>query len=1447
MRRWRRLAAWLARGAIGAVLAVLLLVAGLLVALETSWGKDQLRALIVSQANQYLTATLDIGHLGGSLLRGIELGQVRLSRAGHPLVSIERVDVAYSIRELIDGGTVIRRLELDRLRVVATRGPDGQWDVAGLVRRNPQRPPRQGPRRPLRIDSVIIRDAGVVLGSPVAFGAFRVPTKYTAFNGTFGFAFDDAGWRLAFEDAAFTGAAPPLVVTQLSGTLGSGPDGWAFDTLRVVTPRSDFTLTGRVDRRQAPTTLALDVTAPRFAFQEWAGVLGGLRNIAIESAFEAQLTGPLAALDTRINLRSNGGTVRGAVVLNSSVPGWHGAGKATVERLDLASWLNRPDRPSDITGDVTFDLDLHLGGRFPSGTFSFTGPHTAYLGYEADDVAARGRITASHVAIGSATATAYGANVRLAPSTLAIDSPYAFHFVGRADGLDLRQLPRAVPVPHVESTLALDYDVTGQFVTPHIRGSAVFRDSEFLGATIASGATGSIDTRAEPFTYAGEGDIAGIDLNHFGRSLEIGWLQDPRYEGSVRGRFHVAGSGSDSATMHLDGGGHLTVASIFSGQLSDAEVGIRIANGSLEGSYDGTLFRIDPAIPMADARYRAVLTGRGRGRVVVRDLLVRPVELNDYNVAATLALQDSTVRGLPVSSASVDAALDRGTLSLTKLIASAPGADLEAGGTLELDGVRSSRIEYNVTHADLARLEAFIGEGFAGELVTRGVLSGPLGRMRVQGDGALSRFAASGVTALATQVSYDVTLPDADPQQAIGTLLARASFAQAFGRELPEVQADIAYDAGRVTATLQGRIQPDLNVALRGTFVTDTRARTVDASELAIDVLRTSWQLAPGALPHITWRDDGFDVQALELVDSASSRQRLNLNGSWRSGGGGALHVVAQSLSVDTLTAAAAAPARYGGTLDLKAIVGGTRDRPTVTADFAISQGRIRRLAYDRFAGHADYADDVIALDVRFDQAPGVWLTAAGQVPRRVFDRTATGQDVRVAVRSSPISLTLLEGVTDVVRNVTGQMELDVTVLGSSRDPHFSGRVTLQDAAFQVAASGARYRNGRASLQLASDRVDVQQLHVEDAQGHPLEVTGSLGTHELRVGDLQVAVNARDFEVLNNEYGRANIDARLNFTGEFESPRLAGRIAIAGGSLLNVDRILDRALFQPYATSEATPPELDPIVALNPWERMGMDVELNVPGTLRFIGENVQVTPGTPLGLGDINLRAIGDLYLFKDPAQPLYVTGSLDSIIGTYAFQGRRFDLDPASSINFRGDLNPELYVMVNRVISGVETRVSIVGPMRQPELRLASVPPLDPSDILSLIVFNTSTNQLSALQQQQLAVRAGTLAAGFLAAPMMAALERSIGIDTLEIEPGGDVRSGPRVTIGDEIAPGLVARFSRQFGPAEYDEATLEYYLSRILRIRATFSDAGSLSARSPFRRVERAGVDLLFFFSF
>jgi len=1447
-----RFARTLGRGLVYTAAAILVLAGIAIAAIETGWAKNQLRALIVRQANQFLTATLEIDRFEGSIFRGLTLGGVRLSRDGQALISIDEVSVSYSIRELIDEGTVIRRITLTRPQVVVEKEPDGRWNLGALVRRERRENQQSGPGRSIHILSVGITDGRVAIKDPLTLGAAHVPSRFDDLNAEFSFDYVPVTWTLNFQSARWNGIPGELTVTSLRGRIASGGDGWRFDGLQVDTVESAFTLNGRVDRRVSPTELDFAVDARRFAFQEWAGVLSGLRNLAITGPFTAHLKGPQARLATDVDMTTNGGAVRGSLVLDTTVPGWHGKGTLNVQRLDLNPWFNRDDRSSDITGRVDFDLDLHLGS-WPVGSYAFDGRHTRYLLYEADNLVARGALTPTDVRIASATATAYRANIRLTAGSIGLADPYPYRFVGTASGVDLRYVPKDVPVPHVQSVLAFDYDVTGRFAMPYIAGSARFGDSEYLGASIGAGAVGTIDTLAQPIHYSGAGTLVGVGLHRFGRELGIEWLQEPRYRGTVSGRFHVDGYGSELATMTLIGGGRLDRAELFGGELNGADVSIEIADGSLTGSYSGNLLHVNPVIPMEDPLYDASLTGRATARMSVHDLLIRTPTLADYTIDAQLSLQNSVVRKVPIDEGQVSGDLrDDGTLTIRQMTLSGPAIDGTWSGTLELDGIRSSQCDYEITRGDLAHLKPIIGIDAAGTLATSGQMTGPTTELHFAGKGSVAQLQIDGVNVLTANAAYDGVVPTGAPERSHAKLDGDASFIDAGGQQIGEASGTVTYDANRVTLDLAVKQSAAITGRVESSFEIDPARRSIAVSALSLAFRRATWRLAGSARPGISWTDDSVTVDALTLAD-ANGAQRVTLDGTWHTNGSGpGVKVTARGLFLDTFAPSGQQPVRYGGTLDLDATISGTNDAPAASGSLTVTNGRVRRLSYERFAGTFDYASNALQIDVRLDQAPGVWLTAKGRVPRSLFDSQFPEQPIDVAVVSSPISLTLIEGITDVVRDVAGQIQLDVHAIGTSRDPHFDGTVNVTNGVFTVVSSGSRYRNARAALRLARDRVTVDALHVEDRNGHTLELHGSLGTHELQLGDLEISASAKQFELLRNEFGQIQVDADLTLVGRSEAPRVAGRITLTSGTL-QVDRILDRTLFQPYAT-EATPipVDVDAIAALNPWEQLGLEVELHVPNTLRMVGDNVQVTTGTPLGLGNFNLRVLGDLYLYKDPGQPLYVNGSFDQVTGTYTFQGRRFDLDPTSSINFRGDLNPELFVTVTRDISGVQTRVTIAGELRQPELRLASTPPLETSDILSLIVFNTSTNQLSALQQQELAVRAGTLAAGFLAAPLLSALEHTLGISTLEIEPAssarpGDPSSGARVTIGDELAPGLVARFSRQFGTQDYDEAQIEYYLSRILRIRATFSDAADLIATSPFRRIERAGVDLIVFFSF
>ena len=269
----------------------------------------------------------------------------------------------------------------------------------------------------------------------------------------------------------------------------------------------------------------------------------------------------------------------------------------------------------------------------------------------------------------------------------------------------------------------------------------------------------------------------------------------------------------------------------------------------------------------------------------------------------------------------------------------------------------------------------------------------------------------------------------------------------------------------------------------------------------------------------MSWSDQGFAVTPIEFVD-ATTDQRIGVSGTWRQDGAGVLHVTATHVFLDTLQSAFERPTRYGGVVDLDADIRGTRDQPQASGTLTVANGRVERVSFEKLAGRFAYTGQAFDVDLRLDQSPGVWLTAVGKLPLGLFNTDLPEQPIDVAIKSSTIGLGLIEGVTDVVREVAGEVRLDVKAIGTTRDPHVDGSVEMTNAAFLVTATGSKYKNARAALTLAQDKITVDSLHVEDTDGQPLDVHGSLGTHELRVGDLAIEATARHFEVMRGAFGR---------------------------------------------------------------------------------------------------------------------------------------------------------------------------------------------------------------------------------------------------------------------------------------------------------------------------------------
>jgi translocation and assembly module TamB len=237
-----------------------------------------------------------------------------------------------------------------------------------------------------------------------------------------------------------------------------------------------------------------------------------------------------------------------------------------------------------------------------------------------------------------------------------------------------------------------------------------------------------------------------------------------------------------------------------------------------------------------------------------------------------------------------------------------------------------------------------------------------------------------------------------------------------------------------------------------------------------------------------------------------------------------------------------------------------------------------------------------------------------------------------------------------------------------------------------------------------------------------------------------------------------------------------------------------------------------------------------------------------------VNATIGADLQIQKQPDAPIIIRGTASTVRGFYEFQGRRFELVRDGSVRFAGlpDINPILDVSATRLIpnSGVTAKIHITGTMRAPELALSSDPPLDESDILSLIIFNRNVNELGTGERASLAETAGSIASGFIASPLSRSVGRALDVDLFEITTSdpetGETAGG--ITLGKQVGDKAFIRFREQFGQRSFTQFQIEYDLTRFMRFQGSVApETTSAANRLTQRRVQRMTADLIFFFSY
>jgi len=1505
MRALRRLLQVVA--VVGTLLIGILAVA--LIVSQTPWFRDWLRRYVVREAEQYVNGQLSIGGLGGNLFFGVQLRDVALDVSGERLVAVKNVELDYSVFRILSSGMVLDDIKLHQPTIVLERDKNG-WNLAQLVKKQEKEADREGPGSPLSLPSIQITDANVSVRDKVGSEGYTLPKQISDLDLKAAYEYAPVHYTVTIDHLSFRATSPELSMGKLSGKLAVREDNLYIGQLRINTAETTMALDGVIETYLQTPVIKITTTG-NISLPEIGRIIPAAAPYDLHPVVDIKANGPAERLGLDLNIKSEAGNVVGQLTTDVEGPAMGAEGDVQVENLNLAELLRDPEQRSDITGRARLDLEVAgtpesapVAERL-SGTFTFAGPRVVAAGYSASDVDVKGTIDGPRIAL-DGRAKAYGgtATAKGFIVTPSDRRPVSFDLSGRAANVNLKGLPASTGAPDLTTNLDLArYEVRGR--GQQISGSAELNRSIVEGATLDAGTVADFSLQPGSISYSARGGVADLDVERMGKALDVPALAKAEYASRLNGAFDVKGSmarrpagrresESSIAAMTLEASGRLKDSEIMGGRLPDLGFNVNLAGGALEGRLDGQFEGFDPARIAARPDLAGEVTGVINATFQIVDVAA-PITPESITAAGTLSLTNSRVGGLDIETANLDARYANQVGDVKQFTLTGPDVKVDASGRVSLDRTTASNLKYHVEALDLPELARLAGQtGIGGTAIVDGTITGNRVSLTTSGTLNGSNLSYQENNALDLDSTFTVTVPEMEFAKVKVDATTKGTFIKAGGMEISELTAKTVYEQQTVTFTTNIKEKTrELNAS--GKVILHPDHQELHLPQLAVRTAGVEWRSKPGTEATIHYSPDRVVLKNVVLV---STDQFLSVNGTVALKGdapSAALDVVAQNVDLQQLETLLLQNRGFAGKLNANAKVTGTAEAPAVDGHVEIHNGAFKTYKYESFIADIDYVGRRAIVDATLQQTPAERITVKGSAPMSLLTPSQTGEHVGAVadeavdlhVTSTALGLGLVQGFTDYVANVTGTLEADVRVTGSGQDPHLQGHIDIRNGAFGVPLGGVSYSGLNTRIELTEDRVALQSFQILDENGAALTVAGDLAVHEKSVGAVNIRISSNNFEVIDNELGDLGLNTSLTISGELRRPKVEGRVRVAAGRI-QVDRLMT-FFYDPYATEslpevvssermvegsgsaeEATRAALrkaeasaaPPITEKTPeappapaglFDAVELRVTLIMPDNLVLRGKNLR--PGGPTGaaLGDINITIGGDTEVRKSPGDVVRLFGTVQTVRGTYQFQGRRFNLDRGGRIRFVGDteINPFLDISATRIIpnTGVEAKVTITGTLQQPELALSSNPPLEESDILALIVFNRPVNELGTGERSSLAATAGGIATGFIAAPLGDSIGRALDLDLFEITTStesGELGAG--ITAGQQIGDRAFLRLRQEFGERSTTEFMLDYQLARFLRLQLSAAPQTSGSAnRINQRRIERGGIDLIFFFSY
>ncbi len=465
---------------------------------------------------------------------------------------------------------------------------------------------------------------------------------------------------------------------------------------------------------------------------------------------------------------------------------------------------------------------------------------------------------------------------------------------------------------------------------------------------------------------------------------------------------------------------------------------------------------------------------------------------------------------------------------------------------------------------------------------------------------------------------------------------------------------------------------------------------------------------------------------------------------------------------------------------------GSSLKHPDLRADITARDLEYMEFKSDRLTLSVLFSGDKMGLDLKIIDNNEEILSAVADATIKLdpenMDKSIGQAQYRATIKSKGVDISPISVFNEEIQELNGKLSVDLVAEGTGEDPNISGRLELRDMTMKVLALRNKIHIDNAVMDMSGKYGTLRQVTIDTGEGK--------GVFEGRVDfrDLSYTGKGTMSNMLMQTFPAdvtANLDGDLEVEGKFLNAFIKGNITARNIEIMVPEKPLKEIESIKFIDEQDS--DKDEFIYTGAKkedfveEFIALDLDVDIPRDSWVKG-------------GGANIEVEGKLDINKSYKEPYFITGNIDVIRGDYQFMGRLFKVENGT-VSFRGKkiIDPFLDLRATYEVSSVEVYINITGTAEKPKIQLSSDPPLDENEIVSYLVFGTSSDKLGTDERVEFQEKAGEVLGTMAVGELREAIGDDLAIDVMTIKGGQTGFRDTHLEIGKYLTDDLYVGYER------------------------------------------------------